>query len=521
MRALTLRWFRNLTLGRKFALSFGLLLSVLGLSLAAMLVYLSLVNGYVDRHQRITVPAIVTAATMQRAALEATLMLHQFLEHPSPSSAEDTQKRLKGLIETVGRDLELYRARHAARTHPILYGMLVEHGQTTLADQEDGALSDLAESLPSLSTLWQRLLIPSEAQAPAERDRLAMEIDARMASLNQALQVLMDAHTKIDMEMKKEGDRLVSRARLLALGLVLLLGVVIAATYWLVARHIARPLTTLAFTADRVARQDFSASFATWPSHDEVGTLSRSLGAMLSTLQERTKALEHKTKELEGFTYSVAHDLKGPLREIEGFSSLLERQHGGEMNETARHYVTTIRGSALRLSGLIDDLLRYARLEQRVLTRSAVPLRPLIESVLRDQAGSIDEAGCHVVVECPDLTVQGDAAGLRQVFVNLVGNALKFSRGSHPPELRVGARNTGPDTVVWVKDNGIGFEQKDADKIFGLFERLHGPERYEGTGVGLAIVKLIVEKHGGRAWAESDPGKGAAFYAAFPTNRDA
>lgn len=518
MRFALFAWLHRLTIGHKLLVSFGLVLAILGLSLAAILLYLSLVNSYVDRHQRITVPAIVTAANMQRTILEVDLLLHQFLEDPAAQKAEDTRQRLVGLLETATRDFELYRSRHAARTHPILYGMLVEHGQTTLADQEDAALSDIAESLPSLPARWQRLLFPSEMQASAERDRLAMEIDARMARLNQALQVLVDAHTRIDMEMKKEGDRLVSRARLLTLGLVLLLGVVIAGTYWLVTRHIARPLTNLAFTADRVARQDLSASFTSWPSQDEVGALSRSLATMLGTLQERTHALERKTKELEAFTYSVAHDLKGPLREIEGFSSLLERQHSGEMSETTRRYVSTIRGSALRLSGLIDDLLRYARLEQQALTRTSVPLKPLIQEVLQDQAQAIDAADCRVTVECPDLTLPGDAAGLRQVFVNLVANALKFSREARPPELHLGARHAGPEIIVWVKDNGIGFKQNDAEKIFGLFERLHGPDRYEGTGVGLAIVKLIVEKHGGRVWAESNPGKGATFYVAFPSN---
>lgn len=510
---------RRLSIGHKLLVSFGLVLSILGLSLAAMLSYLSLVNSYVDRHQRITVPAIVTAANMQRTFLEADLLLHKFLEDPAVQKAEDSRQRLVGLLESATRDFELYHSRHAARTHPILYGMLVDHEQVGLADQEDAALVDIGALLSSLPALWQPLLTAPERPAATEIDRLATDIDQRMARLARAVQTLVDAHTKIDVEMKKEGDRLVTRARLLTLGLVLLLGVVIAGTYRLATTQIARPLKDLAFTADRVARQDLSASFTSWPSQDEVGALSRSLATMLGTLQERTRALERKTKELEGFTYSIAHDLKGPLREIEGFSSLLERQRSGEMSETARHYVSTIRSSTLRLSGLIDDLLRYARLEQQALTRSTVPLKPLIEGVLRDQAQAIDAADCRVTVECPDLRLSGDATGLRQVFVNLVANALKFSREARPPELHLGARHAGPEIIVWVKDNGIGFEQKDAEKIFGLFERLHGLERYEGTGVGLAIVKMIIEKHGGRVWAESDPGKGAAFYVAFPSNK--
>jgi signal transduction histidine kinase len=146
-----------------------------------------------------------------------------------------------------------------------------------------------------------------------------------------------------------------------------------------------------------------------------------------------------------------------------------------------------------------------------------VPVKPLIEGVLTDQARAIEAAGCRLTIDCPEVSLQGEATSIRQALMNLVSNALKFSRDARPPELHVGARRTAQETILWVQDNGIGFEQKEADKVFGLFERLHGPDTYEGTGVGLAIVKLVAEKHGGRAWAESAPGKGATFYLTFPT----
>lgn len=517
MRDVTPSWFRNLTLSRKFFVSCCALLGLLSLTLAAGLFYLSKINSYVDRHQRITVPAVVTAATIQRTALEAMLVLHRFLERPGTQRAEDARERLDELMAAATRDFELYRSRHAARTHPILYGMLVEHGQVALADQEDAALTDIGGLLPSLPSLWHPLLTPSKTRASAKHERLTAEIDARMGRLTQALQVLVDAHTKIDIEMKKEGDRLVGRARLLTLGLVLLLGLVIAGTYRLVTKQIARPLTDLAFTADRVARQDLSAAFEPWPSQDEVGALTRSLHTMLGTLRERTGALERKTKELEGFSYSVAHDLKSPLREIEGFSSLLEQQYGSLLDPTARHYVTTIRTSALRLSALIDDLLRYARLEQQALPRTTVNLKALTDGVLADRAREVDAIGAQIRVEVPPATVPGDPTSLRQTLLNLVDNALKFARHATPPEITIGGSRTPTEYVLWVRDNGIGFDPRDAERIFGLFERLHGAQDYEGTGVGLAIVKLVMEKHRGRAWAESSPGKGSTFYVAFPT----
>ncbi len=516
MRDLTPRWFRNLTLSRKFVVSFGCLLALLSLALAGILFYLSKVNSYVDRHRRITVPAMATAAKMERLGFDMSFALHRLLLNPSAESTGQASAKLQGLRTQLRQELSLYRSTHAARTHPVLFAMLTDHRQTSLADQEEQALGEIGRAVEALGTQWTDQRAPDLTRAEAVRLRQAVESDVHFQTLTHALQQLVDIQTRIALEMKLEGDRLEQRARLLIVGLAVVLAAMIGVAFLTVRRHIADPLTNLAATADRVAGQDLTAAFDPWPSHDEVGALSRSLGAMLTTLQDRTRALERKTQELEGFTYSVAHDLKGPLREIEGFSSLLERRYGSGMDDTARHYLTTIRSSILRLSGLIDDLLRYARLEQQALTRSTVPLKPLFDSVLRDQARMIEASDCHVHMECPDLALQGDAAGLRQVLVNLVANALKFSREAHPPELHLGARRVGGETVLWVKDNGIGFEQQDATKIFGLFERLHGPDRYEGTGVGLAIVKLIVDKHGGRVWAESDPGKGATFYAAFP-----
>jgi signal transduction histidine kinase len=349
----------------------------------------------------------------------------------------------------------------------------------------------------------------------ANRTPTLSEADALFRRLTTALDALIDTHIKIDLEMKREGDLLVGRARLIILILVVLLGLVISVTYAIVNTQIARPLHRLAVTADQVARQDLSASFAPWPSRDEVGNLTRSLDTMLTTLRERTSALERKTRELESFTYSAAHDLKGPLREIEGFSTLLARNYGAGMDPTAQHYLDMIRSSTLRLVALIDDLLRYSRLEQQALPHSAINLRAMIDGVLAEQLrGASPTPAVHV--NLPACALRGEPTSIRQAFVNLIGNAIKFSRKTPHPEIHIGGRDAGGELVVWIRDNGIGFAPSESDRIFGLFERLHAPGDYEGTGVGLAIVKLVMAKHGGRVWAESSPGKGSTFYLAFP-----
>jgi signal transduction histidine kinase len=296
----------------------------------------------------------------------------------------------------------------------------------------------------------------------------------------------------------------------------LLLGLVIVAAYVAVSRQIARPLRRLADTADRVAHQDLTAGFDPWPARDEVGNLTRSLEAMLVNIRERTLALERKTRELESFTYTVAHDLKTPLREIEGFSSLLERKVTDTMDPTACHYVSGIRTSALRLTALIEDLLHYSRLEQQALPTTAVNLRDLIEQVIAERVSTLEGARPHITIDLPYTEVRGEPTSIRQVLVNLMDNAIKFSRGSDPSEITIGGAATQTERILWIRDNGIGIDPEQAHKIFGLFERLHGPEDYEGTGVGLAIVKLVMDKHGGRVWVESAPGKGTTFYLAFP-----
>jgi len=317
-------------------------------------------------------------------------------------------------------------------------------------------------------------------------------------------------HTKIVAEMKLEGDALLSQARLMVLALVVLLMIVIAATYRVVSTQIATPLRRLAGAADRVAHGELRAGFDIWQSKDEVGELSASLALMLTTLRERTSALERKTRELEAFSYSVAHDLKGPLREIEGFSSLIEDKYSAALDSIPRQYLGQIRGSALRMTALIEALLKYSRLEQQSLPKSWINLRALVEHIVasRQMAAAIQAA--NVTVDLPVMDVWGEPTSIQQTVGNLLDNALKFSR-REGADISIGGAKGQGESILWVRDNGIGFEAQHASKLFGLFERLHSSAGYEGTGVGLAIVKLVMDKHGGRVWADSAPGKAAPF----------
>ena len=223
-----------------------------------------------------------------------------------------------------------------------------------------------------------------------------------------------------------------------------------------------------------------------------------------------------KTKELEAFTYSIAHDLKGPLREIEGFSSLLEKQFADSPDAQLQQHIGIIRASSLRLTHMIDALLKYSRLEQQDLPRIRFNVLEMISSLLVDRQPLLTGTNAKITVNLPFSDLYGEPVSVRQAITNLLDNALKFSRHTSTPALTIGGQQTATEHILWIRDNGIGFDASQTDKIFGLFERLHSPGEYEGTGVGLAIVKLVTDKHGGRVWAESTAGQGSTFFLAFP-----
>lgn len=232
---------------------------------------------------------------------------------------------------------------------------------------------------------------------------------------------------------------------------------------------------------------------------------------------ERTsQQLQAVNAELEAFTYSVSHDLKAPLRGIEGYSTLLLRDYEGQLDEGALYYVHRIGQAARQMSQLIDDLLAYSRLERRALSTITFPLAPFVESLLSERQTEIQTTGAQVSLQVACHEITADREGLSIALRNLIDNALKFSATSRPPQIEIGARLEAGRCLIWVKDNGIGFEMQYQERIFEIFQRLHPNDEFPGTGVGLAIVRKAMQRMGGRAWAESTPGQGAIFYLEIP-----
>ena len=225
----------------------------------------------------------------------------------------------------------------------------------------------------------------------------------------------------------------------------------------------------------------------------------------------RTAQLEAANKELEAFSYSVSHDLRAPLRALDGYSLALVDDFGSHLPGEAQRLLQVIRKSAQQMGNLIDDLLSFARLSRLPLSKYVVNMTALVQDTLQMQQA--EHAGRQVTINVGDLpSCYGDATVLKQVWTNLVSNAIKYTGKCEHAVIDVGVTNQFGDIAYFVRDNGTGFDMRYADKLFGVFQRLHRAEDYEGTGVGLAIVQRIVHRHGGRIWAESIEGQGATFY---------
>jgi light-regulated signal transduction histidine kinase (bacteriophytochrome) len=242
--------------------------------------------------------------------------------------------------------------------------------------------------------------------------------------------------------------------------------------------------------------------------------------ALTEALREQTeraeaakRRLEAVNKELEAFTYTVSHDLRAPLRAVNGFTAILMDEHAQELSEAAKKHLARVAENGKHMGMLVDDLLAFSRLSRQALRKSSVRTTDVVQTAWNRFAGDLN--GRHVDFRLGDLpVVEADPVLLEQVFTNLLSNALKYSSKREESRIEVGTEQDkrSGEAIFFVKDNGVGFDMRYVGKLFGVFQRLHPSDQYDGTGVGLAIVQRIVQRHGGRVWAEGEPDKGATFY---------
>jgi len=417
------------------------------------------------------------------------------------NSGLDTRSHeLVQLLSTI--DVTMDEAENSHRRYLVTGEALYLEAYKTVVEQKPTFityLNDLTRGMPEqqhrvdlLNQMMERQ-VNAEADAIAQRDEGGFEAVMKMALEGAAKQELGAIH-RIIAEMESY-ERQALRRRVMEsaasttntivlLGIGALLQLVLLASVYYLIRH------------DITERRRVAAE-----------------------LKLRGELLAAANKELEAFSYSVSHDLRAPLRHIDGYASLLRKAVGESLNEKAARYLQTISDSAKQMGQLIDDLLVFSRMGRQEMLHTTVNLDQLVKAILYDLR--LDLQGREISWTIDTLPeVSGDPAMLRQVFMNLITNAVKFTSTRPIAKIEIGVdRRTSAEVVICVRDNGVGFDMQYAAKLFGVFQRLHRVDEFEGTGIGLANVRRIVHRHGGRTWAEGMPDKGATFYVALPTRR--
>jgi len=243
----------------------------------------------------------------------------------------------------------------------------------------------------------------------------------------------------------------------------------------------------------------------------------KNLNLKSEELQNSTMQLKAANKELEAFSYSVSHDLRAPLRAINGFVNILNEEYSGILDDEGKRICSIINSNSVKMGQLIDDLLSFSRLIKSELHHSTIDMQNIVRELISEfQISKELNPNIILMKELPQST--GDTNLIKQVWTNLISNAIKYSSKTINPQIIIGATQNENETIYFIKDNGVGFNMNYSHKLFGVFQRLHGANEFEGTGVGLAIVQRIIIRHGGRVWAEGEIGKGAIFYFSLPRN---
>lgn len=336
----------------------------------------------------------------------------------------------------------------------------------------------------------------------------------RMDAFRAATARFLDNERRVALERTAESRRAGQRLAIAAAGGTAAVIALTATLSLLFTRDVTRRLSVVRDNTLRLERGE--------PPHppvgggDEIAAVDDSFHEMAAALSRGRADLEASNRELEAFSYSVSHDLRAPLRAINGYAEILAEDYAATLDEEGRASLQTIRNEASRMGTLIDDLLSFSRLGKARLSLAPVDIGVLARAVWQEVAP--DQRATLEVAALPP--ARCDRKMIRQVLVNLLSNAVKFSRRAPAIRVEIGGRAGGDQNVYWVRDNGAGFDMRYAGKLFRVFQRLHSDQEFEGTGVGLAIVQRVVTRHGGRVWAESAPGAGACFSFTLPAAQE-
>lgn len=305
---------------------------------------------------------------------------------------------------------------------------------------------------------------------------------------------------------------------------IIVIGALLA---WMISRSITRPLQKLALATTAIESGNYATAVSV-QSRDELGQLARMFNAMTEKVQQSQKTLEEKVQrrtaqleatnqELEAFSYSVSHDLRAPLRAVSGYAMILKEDYTEKLDEEGNRILHMIVNNARMMGLLIDDLITFSKIGRKETQYRPVDMKLLIDSCIQElqplRGGQSLNIKVGSIAPC-----FGDGNLLKQVWMNLISNAIKYSSKEKNPVIEIGSRMETNRLIYFVRDNGVGFDMKYADKLFGVFERLHSQDEFEGTGIGLALCKRIIHKQGGEIWADATKGFGATFYFSIPAS---
>jgi len=444
------------------------------------------------RHLEASSATADRAERLQRRVLQRAIVLDEFLLYGEPR-----QKAQWG------------------EESDVLAQLLAEAGRVLPDEGGQRLVETMARSVDESRRTFEAL-VRAQEEPPAGGARAGAALRERLTSdLLLSSHELSDGAHRLAVAAARQ-ERSARRALLLVVAAtVLALLALMVASAFLTTGILRQRIARLEEGAGRIAAGDLAHRIRL-SGDDELAELARTFDAMAARVQEGRALLEGSNRELEAFSYSVSHDLRAPLRHVVGFVNLLGERARGTLDAKSVHYLEVIGGAAQKMGQLIDDLLLFSRMGRAELKQARLDPRPMVEAVIEELAPEAE--GRQVVWQVGALPeVSADPAMLRQVWANLLGNALKFTGPRTPARIEVGAE-AGPASEVrfFVKDNGVGFDMRFADKLFGVFQRLHRSGQFEGTGVGLANVQRIVHRHGGRVGAESVLDAGATFWFTLP-----
>ncbi len=439
-------------------------------------------------------------------------------------------------IYLLTAELSLHRSERAAGqwqlSHRFLESAIEERNRTTA--RADSLLKQVEARNAALGPLFERLL---QSISAAEWDEGHLDEPARIrfSRILRELGAIQSLLAQVEEALREHRERTIDLVALLFGASVLVVVFGAGAVSFRFVPALVRQILTLRRSIQAIGAGNLLEPVVT-ESHDELGDVFREVERMRESLlastrelqganralekaraeleqrvQQRTAELSASNKELEAFAYSVSHDLHAPLRSMAGFCRALEEDYGEALDEQARDYMRRITAASKKMAQLIDDIITLSKVSRKQVERVEIDLSALAEEVAVGLTRTEPKRDIRVAV-APGVSALGDSALVRIVLQNLLDNAWKFTAKQPEARVEVGATTSGDTPVYFVRDNGAGFDMRYADKLFRPFQRLHSDTEFEGTGIGLASVAQIVQRHGGEVWAESEPGKGSTLY---------